>query len=155
MRSSVFSVASVLAVAFMVVVADAEQKGQTRGRCLPSCGEWEQCDKKASGDCVIKNTAFNDVSIGDTVTIEIVSAKGNLAPGDPVSVGKVTPKPKTSAAVISQIRLSDKKVSVTLESCSASAEIVHLNVSLDTGEKVGVKLVGGSSPHLTRHIITQ
>ena len=140
MRSSIFSVALVLAVAFMVVVADAGQKWQTRGRCLPSCGEWEQCDKRVSGDCVIKTTEFNDVGVGDTVTIEIVSANGNLAPGDPVSVKNITPKLKTSTAVISQTRLGDKKVSVTLESCSASAETVHLDVSLDTGEKVDVKL---------------
>ncbi len=140
MRSSVFTAALVLAVALTAVVADAEQKGQTRGKCVSTVWDCEKCPTSVSSGCVIRTTAFNDVSIGDTVTIEIVSANGNLAPGDPVSVGEVTPQPKTSAAVISQTRLGDKKVSVTLESCSASAEIVHLNVSLDTGEKVGVTL---------------
>jgi len=140
MRSSIFSAALILAVAFSVVVADAGQKWQTRGRCVSTLWECEKCDELVSKDCIIRTTAFNDVNIGDTVTIEIVSASGNLAPGDPVSVGKVTPQPKTNAAVISQTRLGNKKVSVTLESCSASAETVHLNVSLDTGEKVGVTL---------------
>ena len=140
MRSGIFSATLVLAVALMAVVADAEQKWQTKGRCLSTTWDCEKCPTSVASGCVIKTTQFDDVSIGDTVTIEIVSANGNLAPGDPVSVGKVTPQPKTSAAVISQTRLGDKKVSVTLESCSASAETVHLNVYLDTGEKVGVTL---------------
>ncbi|MFC1475604.1 hypothetical protein ACFLQW_01220 [Candidatus Zixiibacteriota bacterium] len=140
MRSSVIFVTLVLAIALTAGVADAEQKGQIRGRCVATLWECEKCGEYVSRECIVKTTVFNDVGIGDTVTIEIVSANGNLAPGDPVSIGEVIPKPKTNTAVISQTRLSDKKVAVTLKSCSASAETVHLNVSLDTGEEVAVTL---------------
>ena len=140
MRSIVFLAVVLLAVAFTVVASDAAQEWQSRGQCVPTVCDWERWDKSVADECIIRTTTYYDVGIGDTVTIEIVSADRKLAPGDPVSVRDAPPTPGSSAAVISQARLDAKRVSVILESCSSDSETAHLIVSLDNGDKVGVTL---------------
>ncbi|MFQ6007566.1 MAG: hypothetical protein ACE5K8_01310 [Candidatus Zixiibacteriota bacterium] len=128
MKSGVFVTCLVLVLAFAYVTADAGQVCETKEKCLSIAG------------CVTITTAFCEVGAGETVVIEIVSGNGTLASGDPVTIKKVTPKPKQMTASISQTRLNDKQVSVTLDSYSTGAKTVHLNVYLDTGEKIGVNL---------------
>lgn len=100
------------------------------------CETKEKCLEIAG--CITITTSFCNVSVGETVTIEIVSANGTLASGEPVSIKHVTPK--RGAASISQTRVSDKEVTVTLDDCFPGAKTVHLNVFVDTGEKIGVNL---------------